>query len=87
MKRLIWVGVGVAVVIVAVGVSRSSFGQRFRRSMAEHEESLRAALLPDEESLAAARETRARRQTTDRADTGDLSDDAVVFPDDGTDYF
>lgn len=84
MKRLIWVGAGVAVVIVAVGVSRSSFGQRFRASMAAHEAALRAELLPDEETLAEARETRARHRS-DIPD--DELTDAVVLPDDGTDYF
>jgi hypothetical protein len=85
VRRLIWVGVGIAVAVVVVHeVSRSAFGQRFRQSMAEHEATLRAALLPDEETLAAARETRAQhgRHTADGA-----SDDAVVLPDDGTDYF
>jgi len=85
VKRLIWVGVGVAVVIIAVGVSRSSFGQRFHQSMAAHEADLRAQLLPDEESLALARETRARHRETELSDD-DLTD-AVVLPDDGTDYF
>lgn len=83
MKRLIWVGVGIVVVVAVVGVSRSAFGQRFRQSMAAHEAELRAQLLPDEETLAQARETRAERGRH----AADIPDDAVVFPDDGTDYF
>jgi uncharacterized membrane protein len=85
VRRLIWVGVGIAVAVVVVHqVSRSAFGQRFRQSMAEHETALRAALLPDEETLAAARETRAQHG---RHKADDRSDDVVVFPDDDTDYF
>lgn len=89
MRKLLWVGLGVAVTVVVVQqVARSSFGVRFRESMAHHEEALRAALLPDEETLARARETRAgyrgRTRTTDGTEP---MSDAEMFPDDGTDYF
>lgn len=89
MRKLLWIGVGIAVTVVVVHqVARSSFGIRFRESMAHHEEALRAALLPDEETLARARETRAAyRARTDSTDSTTDSDTTAIFPDDGTDYF
>ncbi len=82
MRRLL-IGAGVVVVVVVVvqQLSRTERGREFWRSVAEHEERLRAELLPDEETLAAARRTRAGRHSLPSLD------DADVLPDDGTDYF
>lgn len=88
MRKLLWIGLGVAVTVVVVQqVARSSFGIRFRESMAHHEEALRAALLPDEETLARARETRAGYRGRGAAEGPEPVSDAEMFPDDGTDYF
>lgn len=82
---------GIAASIGSLAENVATLGSDLRRSMAEHEDALREALLPDEETLARARETRAsargrHRSDADAARLADL-DDSAVFPDDGTDYF
>src|SRR4051794_27473762 len=76
---------GIAASISTLAENVSTLGSQLRESMAENEESLRAALLPDEATLARARETRAapraRRPTAVEGETDE------IFPDDGTDYF
>lgn len=75
---------GIASSITSLADSVKSLGGQLRESMAQNEDALRAALLPDEETLARARETRAARRS--RGAFTDLDDNAVL-PDDGTDYF
>lgn len=75
---------GIAASIGSLAENVSTLGTRLRESMAQHEDALRDALLPDEETLAQARETRASRRGRHAAT--DL-DETVVFPEDGTDYF
>lgn len=75
---------GIAASIGSLASEVKTLGSQLRESMAEHEDALRGALLPDEDTLARARETRAthRRRPSD----ADL-DETAVLPDDGTDYF
>jgi len=80
---------GVAASISSLAESVTTLGSRLSASMAEHEDALRAALLPDEDTVARARETRAARRGRHAApdlDETDL-DETDVFPDNGTDYF
>jgi septal ring factor EnvC (AmiA/AmiB activator) len=53
--------------------------------MAQNEEALRNALLPDEETLARARESRAAHRA--RRTPATAGETHEIFPDDGTDYF
>lgn len=84
---------GVAAAVTPAGIAASignlaenvaTLGSQLRESMAQNEESLRNALLPDEETLAKARETRAaHRARRPHA----VENEGEIFPDDGTDYF
>lgn len=75
---------GIAQSLGNVAASVTSMAAQLRESMAENEEALRQALLPDEQTLAAARETRARRQGRHAAPDPDLDD---IFDDENIDYF
>lgn len=77
---------GIAASIGSLADNVATLGAQLRESMAANEDQLRAALLPDEETLARARETRAAhraRRPTAHSD----ADEAEILPDDGTDYF
>ncbi|WP_156250613.1 hypothetical protein [Pseudactinotalea terrae] len=74
---------GIAASISSLADNVGTLGTQLRESMAANEEALRNALLPDEQTLARARETRAAH----RARPSSAVDDDDILPDDGTDYF
>lgn len=76
---------GIAASISSLAENVATLGTQLRESMAENEDQLRAALLPDEETLAKARETRAAHRA--RRPSAVEGDEDEILPDDGTDYF
>jgi hypothetical protein len=76
---------GVAASIGSLAEAVTTLGTQLRESMAEHEDALRTALLPPEEDLARARETRAARHRREDRAPGLEEDD--VLPGDDIDYF
>ena len=74
---------GIAASISSLAEGVGTLGTQLRQSMAENEEALRNALLPDEQTLARARERRAAH----RARPSSAVEDDDILPDDGTDYF
>jgi ABC-type transporter Mla subunit MlaD len=76
---------GIAASIGSLAENVSTLGTQLRESMAQNEEALRNALLPDEETLARARESRAAHRA--RRTPATAGETHEIFPDDGTDYF